>query len=546
MKTSRSCFHAWLARPLAFLFLLLNLALAAQAQAAAPVITSPVSGTTLPSVAVGQSMSIPILSVGGATPLDQWFQCDIDDPGYDGITPCLPPGLILDSSPHSSATTLHGTPTTAGNYTFSISLNDGVGQAGVATYNLVVTSSAVPTLTSVSPNSGSIAGATAVTLTGSNFTGATSVSFGGTAAPSYTVNNATTITATTPAHAAGAVNVTIITPGGSATLTNGYTYAVPAPTVGPVSATVAANSSANSITLSLSGGAATSVAVASAASHGTATASGTSISYTPTAGFSGTDSFTYTATNASGTSSPATVTITVTPPTLAITPTTLPNGTQSTAYSQTLSTSAGTAPYSYAITAGSLPAGMSLNTGTGTLSGTPTAGGAFNLTITATDAYSATGSRAYTLLINGLPPVANALSTTVAANSSANTIPLNITGGAATSVAVASAPSHGSATASGTSISYTPAAGFSGADSFTYTATNASGTSSPATVSITVSAPSITLSPGSLSNGTAGTPYSATLSATGGTVPYSYSITSGSLPTGLSLNTGTGAISGIP
>ncbi|MDT9647069.1 putative Ig domain-containing protein, partial [Pseudomonas sp. JV245A] len=63
---------------------------------------------------------------------------------------------------------------------------------------------------------------------------------------------------------------------------------------------------------------------------------------------------------------------------------------------------------------------------------------------------------------------------------------------------------------------------------------------------ITVSAPSITLSPGSLSNGTAGTPYSATLSATGGTVPYSYSITSGSLPTGLSLNTGTGAISGIP
>ncbi|MFJ3115250.1 putative Ig domain-containing protein [Pseudomonas protegens] len=489
-------------------------------------------------------MSIQILSSGGEMPLDKWYQCDIDDP--DDTAPCLPPGLILDASPNSPTTTLHGAPTIAGNYTFNISLNDGRNQAGVATYTLEVTGAATPTLTSVAPNSGSTAGATAVTLTGSNFTGATSVSFGGTAAPSYTVNNATTITATTPAHAAGAVNVTIITPGGSATLTNGYTYAVPAPTVGPVSATVAANSSANSITLSLSGGAATSVAVASAASHGTATASGTSISYTPTAGFSGTDSFTYTATNASGTSSPATVTITVTPPTLAITPTTLPNGTQSTAYSQTLSTSAGTAPYSYAITAGSLPAGMSLNTGTGTLSGTPTAGGAFNLTITATDAYSATGSRAYTLLINGLPPVANALSTTVAANSSANTIPLNITGGAATSVAVASAPSHGSATASGTSISYTPAAGFSGADSFTYTATNASGTSSPATVSITVGAPSITLSPGSLSNGTAGTPYSATLNATGGAVPYSYSITSGSLPTGLSLNTGTGAISGIP
>ncbi|WP_248764995.1 putative Ig domain-containing protein [Pseudomonas protegens] len=547
MKTSRSCFHAWLARPLAFLFLLLNLALAAQAQAAAPVITSPVSGTTLPSVAVGQSMSIPILSVGGATPLDQWFQCDIDDPGYDGITPCLPPGLILDSSPHSSATTLHGTPTTAGNYTFSISLNDGVGQAGVATYNLVVTSSAVPTLTSVSPNSGSIAGATAVTLTGSNFTGATSVSFGGTAAPSYTVNNATTITATTPAHAAGAVNVTIITPGGSATLTNSYTYAVPAPTVGPVSATVAANSNANPITLSLSGGAATSVAVASAASHGTATASGTSISYTPTAGFSGSDSFTYTATNASGTSSPATVTITVSAPTINLSPGSLSNGTVNTAYSQTVSASGGTPPYNYAITGGSLPAGLVLNTSTGLISGTPFGTGTFNLTVTATDANNATGSRAYSLVVNSLAaPLASNVSTTVAANSSANTIPLNITGGAPASVAVASAASHGTATASGTSITYTPAAGFSGSDSFTYTATNASGTSSPATVTITVGAPTINLGPGSLSNGTVNTAYSQTVSASGGTPPYNYAITTGSLPAGLALNTNSGVISGTP
>ncbi|MDT9646907.1 IPT/TIG domain-containing protein, partial [Pseudomonas sp. JV245A] len=162
-------------------------------------------------------MSIQILSSGGEMPLDQWYQCDIDDP--DDTAPCLPPGLILDASPNSPTTTLHGAPTIAGNYTFNISLNDGRNQAGVATYTLEVTGAATPTLTSVAPNSGSTAGATAVTLTGSNFTGATSVSFGGTAAPSYTVNNATTITATTPAHAAGAVNVTIITPGGSATLT---------------------------------------------------------------------------------------------------------------------------------------------------------------------------------------------------------------------------------------------------------------------------------------------------------------------------------------
>uniref|UniRef100_UPI0035BF0FFF beta strand repeat-containing protein n=1 Tax=Pseudomonas protegens TaxID=380021 RepID=UPI0035BF0FFF len=427
-------------------------------------------------------MSIVINSVGGAQPLDKWVECDANDPDYDGVTPCLPPGLILDPSPGSSNTILHGTPTTAGTYTFSITLNDGLNQGGVATYTLVVTSSATPTLTTVTPNNGSTAGATSVTLTGTNLTGATAVSFGGTSATGYIVNNATTITATTPAHAAGAVNVVVTTPGGTATLTNGYTYNVPPPTVGPVSATVAANSSANPITLSLSGGAASSVAVATAASHGTATASGTSITYTPTAGYSGSDSFTYTATNASGTSSPATVTITVSAPTLAITPTTLPDGIQGTAYNQTVTATGGTTPYTYAISAGSLPAGLSLNTSSGVISGTPTVSGTFNLTVTATDANSATGSRAYTLQINGLPPVANAVSATVAANSSANPITLNITGGAASSVAIATAASHGTATASGTSITYTPTAGYSGSDSFTYTATNASGTSSPATV----------------------------------------------------------------
>ncbi|MCR4536819.1 putative Ig domain-containing protein [Pseudomonas sp. 18.1.10] len=529
---------------LASVFLLvLTLPLALQAQAA-PTITSPVSGSTLPSVAVGQSMSIPITSVGGAMPLDQWAECNIDDPNYDGITPCLPPGLVLDASLHSSSTTLHGTPTTAGTYTFSISLNDGLNQAGIATYTLVVTSSAPPTLTSVAPSSGSTAGATSVILTGTNFTGVTAVTFGGAAATAFTVNNATTLTATTPAHAAGAVNVIVNTAGGSATLTNGYTYTVPAPTVGPVSATVAANSSANPITLSLSGGAATSVAVASAASHGSATASGTSITYTPTAGYSGADSFTYTATNASGTSSPATITLTVSAPTIAVGPTTLPSGTVSTAYSQALTASNGTAPYTYAITSGSVPTGLSLSA-SGTLSGTPSAAGTFNFTVTATDANSATGARAYSVTISTAPPIAGAVSAMVAANSSANPITLNLSGGAATSVAVASAASHGTATASGTSITYTPTAGYSGADSFTYTATNASGTSSPATITLTVNPPTIAVGPTTLPSGTVSTVYSQALTASNGTAPYTYAITSGSVPTGLSLSA-SGTLSGTP
>lgn len=505
-----------------------------------------------------------------------------------------------------------------------------------ATLNVAST----PTITAVSPPSGDVAGGTSVTITGTHLTGATAVKFGGTNASSYTVNSASSITATTPPHASGNVDVVVATASGSATLTGAFAYVapssitlspgsgalaaatiniaysqtiaasggtapyryaitagslpagltliaasgmisgtptadgtesftvtatdansatgqasysiavggVPAPTAGAVSATVAANSSANPITLNLSGGAATSVTVAAAPSHGTASAVGTSMTYTPTPGYSGSDSFTYTASNASGTSAPATVTVTVSAPTLALSPAAGPlaGGTIGVAYVQTITASGGTAPYSYEITSGALGAGLSFDTSTGVISGTPTANSIANLTITAEDAHGATGSRAYSLTIGGQAPVAGAVSATVAANSSANPITLNLSGGSAASVAVASAAARGTATASGMSITYTPTAGYSGSDSFTYTATNASGTSSPATVTITVSPPTLAVSPATLPNGSTGTAYSQTIAALGGTAPYRYEITSGALPAGLTLNVSTGVLAGTP
>ena len=86
-------------------------------------------------------------------------------------------------------------------------------------------------------------------------------------------------------------------------------------------------------------------------------------------------------------------------------------------------------------------------------------------------------------------PTVSAVSTAVANSSSSNPVVLNVTGVGITGVTVASGPSHGTATVSGTTITYTPNAGYSGADSFTYTATNAKGTSTAATASITVNAP---------------------------------------------------------
>ena len=97
-----------------------------------------------------------------------------------------------------------------------------------------------PTVTALSPSAGPNAGATSVTITGTNFTGATQVQFGATNATGYTVDSATQITATAPA-GTGTVDVRVTTIGGTSpnTAADNYTYhAVPtvtgiAPASGP-------------------------------------------------------------------------------------------------------------------------------------------------------------------------------------------------------------------------------------------------------------------------------------------------------------------------
>ncbi|MBU6280147.1 MAG: IPT/TIG domain-containing protein, partial [Actinomycetales bacterium] len=82
-----------------------------------------------------------------------------------------------------------------------------------------------PNIASITPATGPTGGGTSVTISGTGFTGATAVRFGSTNAASFTVVNATTITAVTPVKAAGAADVVVITPGGTGTLTNGFTFA---------------------------------------------------------------------------------------------------------------------------------------------------------------------------------------------------------------------------------------------------------------------------------------------------------------------------------
>lgn len=100
----------------------------------------------------------------------------------------------------------------------------------------VVAPNPAPTVTSLSTTSGPASGGTSTTITGAGFLTGCTVDFGGSAATSVVRNSATSITCNTPAHAAGAVTVTVSnTDGQTGAKSNGYTF-VAAPTVTSVSA----------------------------------------------------------------------------------------------------------------------------------------------------------------------------------------------------------------------------------------------------------------------------------------------------------------------
>jgi hypothetical protein len=128
-------------------------------------------------------------------------------------------------------------------------------QTGTLNNGFTYTSSnPAPTVTSISPTTGVTAGGTSVTITGTGFLTGATVSFGGTAATNVNVVGSTSITATTPAHAAGAVNIVVTnTDAQTGTLPNGYTYGNPAPTVTSISPTTGSVAGGTSVTITGTG-----------------------------------------------------------------------------------------------------------------------------------------------------------------------------------------------------------------------------------------------------------------------------------------------------
>jgi len=238
----------------------------------------------------------------------------------------------------------------------------------------------------------------------------------------------------------------------------------------------------------------TAVTVATQPTHGTVSVSGQTVTYTPSSTFyGGTDSFTYTATNPGGTSAPATVTVTVglpAVPTAAAKSTTTP---YSTAVNIDLSGSI-TGVDITAVTVVTQPAHGTVSVSGQTVTYTPSAsfyGGSDSFTYTATNPGGTSAPATVTLTVTPLNvPVAGALSVTTTTGTQ---VTIQATTGTVgpqplTGVSVASPPAHGSASASGTQIVYTPAAGFVGTDAFTYQVANHFGSSQPATITVTVTA----------------------------------------------------------
>jgi chitodextrinase len=119
------------------------------------------------------------------------------------------------------------TPSTS--YSYRVRATDAAGNlsgySNVATASTQAEPEAAPTVSSVSPNKGPLAGGTAVTIMGTNFAAGATVTFGGAAATNVVVVSGTQITATTPAGSAGAVTVTATVNGQSGSLASGFTYA---------------------------------------------------------------------------------------------------------------------------------------------------------------------------------------------------------------------------------------------------------------------------------------------------------------------------------
>ncbi len=381
--------------------------------AAAPVYPPlTISGdSSLGDVAVGAAVGQSFFAAGGKPP-------------YNWSSTSLPAGLSL-----SSAGALSGNASQPGNFTFMVQVSDAQGLSSSLSATLAVLGLApvsLPTANTVSAYSASFTG----------LGGVPPYAFSGQGIPAGLALSGSGVLSGI-AKKSGTFPITIqLADSGGASLSATFNLVVSAPATLTVSAAQLSTgtvSSPYSDTLGANGGAPPynwTVIGGTLPPGLTAAASGT-VSGTPTQ--AGTYTFTAQATDNSGATASGAVTITIAAPPLTVTSmSSLPNGILGSEYfGQIVTPAGGVAPYTFAISSGSLPQGLSL--ANGQIGGTPTSQGKFSFAITVTDSASPanTTSTSAQIVIN--PSQADLLI-------SSASVPFSLTAGASALPGAASVP----------------------------------------------------------------------------------------------------------
>ncbi|WP_425526275.1 putative Ig domain-containing protein [Xanthomonas hortorum] len=503
-----------------------------------------VGPTTLPAATAGSAYSQSLTASGGTAPYS-----------FAVTAGALPAGLTL-----SAAGVLSGTPTASGTFNFTATATDSGSPtltSGSRAYALTVAGATVTLPATTLPNG----------TTGQAYSSALNPATGGIAPYTYAVTAGALPTGITLNGSSGAltgtpgsvgnfaftVTATDSTAGTPSQAARGYTLNIVAPpiVVAPSTLPAATRGTAYSQALSASGGTApyTYALASGALPAGLTLASNGTLSGTATV--EGSFNFTVTATDAGSFTGNQAYSLTVAGPNLALPASTLPAGTAGQAYSAVIApATGGTAPYSYALTAGALPAGVVVDVATGALSGTPTVAGTFNFTLTVSDSTpspAAQASRSYTLTIaapsiaitpSALPAAVRGTAYSQAVTASGGIAPYSYALGSGALPAGITLASNG--TLAGTAT-------VEGSFNFTVVATDAGNFTGSQAYALTVTGPNLVLPASTLPAGNAGQAYSAAIApASGGTAPYRYALTAGALPNGVVLDTATGGLSGTP
>jgi large repetitive protein len=486
--------------------------------------------TSLPGATAGASYSATLSASGGTG-------------GYTWSVTAgsLPAGLSL--SPSGAIT---GTPSSAGTASFTVQVQDSSG-AKAAT-NLSISVFPALTVATASLPLALLGAPYSQTLSATGGSGGYVWSIAGGSLPAGLALSPGGVLAGTP-QSSGAFSFTVkVTDAASVTATRGLTLSVASPVsvnvpgslprgqVGLLySASLAASGGSGAYTWSITSGELPPGVALNSASGALAGA--------PTV--AGTFSFTVQAADANGLTATATSSIEVRPELTIATDPTLAGASAGSTYSQTLTASGGTPPYSWSQTSGSLPAGLTLNGSAGTLGGTPTQVGTFQFVLQARDAVGATAQTTFTLTIASGLTIASAPQLPPGTSGVRYSVTLQPAGGtppyvwAITAGALPAGIGFNSGVLEGTPSS---------AGTYTFTAQVTDGNSSKASKQFTlaVAGPLTITTAAALPGGVGGAPYRQTLAAAGGTPPYLWTVTGGSLPPGLTLEGPTGILSGTP